>query len=205
MSNIGKALIILLIAFSLLSCSDNNHSTTSSNNNYQAEVVVRKMYVALATGDQDAYMDTILPANRRVLNPMNLVPALSVGGNVGVFGAEIDIGKLMKFSFKELNVRTVRSSSDYALVEARGIVRYPALGMEFNFCDQHDVRKENGHWYVDIYAPERQERVSRLLEKRQKEILSNPPTPSGDMNDPIGLIFSGIGQGMEQALDLCGE
>lgn len=205
MTTLGKALVIILITFSLLSCSDNNHSVASPHNNHQAEAAVRKMYVALATGDQDAYMDTILPANRRVLNPMNLVPALSVGGNIGVFGAGIDLGKLMKLSFRDLSVRAIRTSPNYALVEVRGIVRYPALGMEFNFCDQHDVRKENGHWYVDIYAHERQERVSRLLEKRQKEILSNPPTPSGDMNDPIGLIFSGIGQGMEQALDLCGE
>ena len=204
MSTFGKILIAIMVTFALLSCSDNGSSKPPADR-AAAEAAVRKMYVALSSGDQDAYMDTILPSNRHVLNPMNLVPALSIGGNIGVFGIGVDLGKLMQFSVRDLSVNTIKISSDYALVEARGIVRYPALGMEFNFCDQHDVRKENGHWYVDIYATERQERVSRLIEKRQKTILEGPPTPTENMEDTIGLVFSGIGQGMEQALNLCGK
>lgn len=168
-------------------------------------MVVTKMYQALTGGDSDAYLDTILPANRRVVNPINLLPALSIRpGLVGGVGINMDLGELMKVSVKEVNVKILEPGADYVLVQTRGKVRYPALGRELDFCDMHDVRHVDGQWYVDIYAPERQQRVDRILEKRQRQILEGSgQAASATGDDPLLSLFSGIGAGMEQVLNLC--
>lgn len=157
------------------------------------ERVVVEMYAALSAGDHDAYMDTLLPSNRQSPNLMGIMSAISLGlGPVG-----IDLGSLMQVSIRELNVRTVSISETYALVEARGLVRYPVLGLEYPFCDQHDVRLSNRNWYVDILASERQARVDRILEERLRSL------PDMDDSQFSGDLFSQLAGEMERFLNLC--
>lgn len=104
-------------------------------------------------------------------------------------------------SRKDLKVDLVSSRDDYALVQASGKVRYPIIAMELNFCDQHDVRRsQDGHWYVDIYASERAERLQRIQARLQQELAQTPGASDGF--DPFSLL-KGIGPMMEKILDLC--
>lgn len=156
------------------------------------ERVVRRMYTALSEGDMDAYMDTILPENRRQPNILGLLNVLSVG--IGPIG--VDLGELTDISIKDLKVTQLQATDGYALVQSEGNLRYPAFTMELQFCDQHDVRRaSDGNWYVDVYAPERTQRLERVLNVRQEEL-------SGMMNGGNDW-WSSLIPGIERALDLC--
>ncbi len=147
-----------------------------------AEKVVEDMYNALTRGDMNAYMDTILPENRRMPNPWGALGAMSVSaGPVG-----FDIGKLIQMAIRDLRVSTVRASGDYALVKAEGYLRLPALSIEVHFCDEHDVRRRDGHWYVDVFASERQAR----LQEYQRQLLADLQTmPSSSSGDPFSDLL----------------
>ena len=165
---------------------------------HPAQDVVRRMYDALSKGDRDAYMDAILPENRQQGGyPLGVLDAFSFG----IGPLNVDPSKLMSFTVKDLKVDLVSSRDDYALVQARGKVRYPIIAMELNFCDQHDVRRsQDGNWYVDIYASERTERLQRVQAKRQQELAQSPDGSGGA--DPFSLLKE-LGPMMEKALDLC--
>ncbi len=163
-----------------------------------AEKVVLKMYEAISEGDTNAYMDTILPTNRRQPNLLGLVNAISIGiGPVGV-----DLSKLTAVTISDLDVSIIRSNETYALVQATGKIRYPILMLEVEFCDQHDVRLySDGKWYVDVYAPERAERLEKILNIRQQELLEMANNSSSQAE--LNLLRGGFATGLETALDLC--
>lgn len=164
------------------------------------------MYAALSDGDMDAYMDTILPENRRQPNPMGLLNAVSLGFGAGGFNLGIDLSTLMDVSVQNLTLTTLQSRNDYALVQAKGSIRYSLLMMELNFCDQHDVRKRGSEWYVDVYAPERQARLERVLDKRQGELqamAASAPPETGVLETDLMNALGLLGPGMEVVLDLC--
>lgn len=184
----GAAFVCLLVILSACASARTN----------PAQGVVRRMYDALSKGDRDAYMDAILPENRqRGGYPLGLLDAFSFG----IGPLNLDPSKLMNFTVKNLKVDLISSRDDYALVQASGMVRYPIIAMELNFCDQHDVRRiQDGNWYVDIYASERAERLQRIQAKRQQE-LAQTPSGSGGL-DPFSMLKD-LGPMMEKALDLC--
>jgi len=164
---------------------------------HPAERQVKKMYAALSDGDTYAYMDTILPENRRQPNILGLLNAISIG--IGPVRA--DISKIASVNISDLRVSMLYSNETYALVQAEGNVRYSILMMEIPFCDQHDVRlHSDGNWYVDVYAPERFERLERILNIREQELMEMYDGSSGyNEYDIFGELFTG----MEQALNLC--
>lgn len=171
-----------------------------------ATKTVEKMYAALSDGDMDAYMDTILPENRRQPNPLGLLNAVSLGFGAGGFSLGFDLSALMNVSVQNLTLTTLQSQNDYALIQAKGSFRYSLLMMELNFCDQHDVRKRAGAWYVDVYAPERQTRLERVLAKRQQQLAAMAaaaPAETGVLETDLMNALGMLGPGMEVALDLC--
>lgn len=177
---------------------------TPTPNIGQIRMPVIQMYKAILQNDPDAYMDVILPANRRVLNPVNMLQALSLGYSAGGFGVSLDIGQLTKISFRDLDVEVVSVDGAYALVRATGNVRYPGLMLELPFCDMHDLRLESGKWYVDVYASERKERIARIVEKKQAALGSSQgviPTPSSELD--LTSLLMGFGPGLEEVLDMC--
>ena len=173
-------------------------SACASARTHPAQDVVRRMYDALSKDEPDAYMDAILPENRQQGGyPLGVLDAFSFG----IGPLNVDPSKLMSFTVKDLKVDLVSSRDDYALVQARGKVRFPIIAMELNFCDQHDVRRsQDGNWYVDIYASERTERLQRVQAKRQQELAQSPDGSGGA--DPFSLLKE-LGPMMEKALDLC--
>lgn len=162
------------------------------------ERVVQDMYDALSDGDHDAYMDTLLPSNRQSPNLIGILSAVSI--SVGPIG--LDLGALTQVSIKELEVKTLSKTDDYALVEARGLIRNPILGFEFPFCDQHDVRLSGGSWYVDMLALERQARLEIILQAREQE-LQELLEGSQSQQQLSGNPFAQFSDEMAKALDLC--
>lgn len=157
------------------------------------ERVVESMYEALGEADTDAYLDAILPENRKQPNMMGLLSAFSL--NIGPVG--LDLGKLTGFSVRDLEFEELVRENDYALVRVRGNMRYPILMMEVPFCDEHDVRLIDGAWYVDVYAPERAGRLERVLGIRQQELEQL----SSDAE--YQTLMGALGLSMEKTLDLC--
>ncbi len=162
-----------------------------------AEKAVEDMYNALAKGDMNAYMDTILPTNRSMPNPLGVLGAMSISaGPVG-----FDVGKLTAMSFRDLRTHVVRATNDYALVQAEGYLRMQALGMEVHFCDQHDVRQQGGKWYVDVFAQERRNRMLQYQQRLLSEIQNSPGSSSGD---PLAAALSGLNsQQLERYSNFC--
>lgn len=184
--------LFILVAVVIAGC-DSRHP---------AEKVVDRMYKALSKGDMSGYMDTILPQNRQQLNPFGLLSAMSF--SVGPVG--FDVSKLMAVSIRDLKLKTLSLKDNYALIQAEGYVRYPVFMMEVRFCDQHDVRLQDGEWYVDVYAPERAERLERILGIRQQELEAmarNAPPASGQPEDELLTALGMLGPSMEKALNLC--
>lgn len=176
-------LVLAVTAIFLAGCNTNS-----------PEGVVKRMYEAISKGDTDKYMDTILPENRRQPNPFGLINAISIG----IDPISLDLSKITAVSVRDLKLSIIATSDDYALVQAKGKIRYPILTMELDFCDQHDVRNVDGTWYVDVYAPERATRLEEILGLRQQELADM----ANDLYYQSGL-FGGLVQGMESALDLC--
>jgi len=171
-------------------------------NKHPAEKVVEEMYRAFSRGDMDGYMDTILPQNRRQPNPFGLLNAMSF--SIGPVG--FDVSKIMAVSIRDLKLKMLKVKDDYALVQAEGYVRYPIIMMEVRFCDQHDVRLQDGRWYVDVYAPERAQRLEKVLGIRQQELANmalNVHRATGRPGDELSTAVSIFGSMMEKTLDLC--
>jgi hypothetical protein len=164
---------------------------------HPAEKVVADMYDALVRSDMNAYMDAILPENRRVPNPWGALGALRVtAGPVG-----LDIGKLTQLALRDLRTSMVNASGDYALVKAEGYLRLPALSLEVRFCDEHDVRLRDGRWYVDVFAPERTARVQRYQQQLLADLQNAPTSSSGDVfTDMLGALS---GPQLERAANFC--
>ena len=104
---------------------------------------------------------------------------------------------------RDVKVSLVREYSDsYVIVQAEGYLRYPILMLEFKFCDQHDVRRySDGNWYVDLYAPERVERLEGILQGYQAELLDPSREPSYSNESLYAAIFEGIEKGLDFCLD----
>ena len=160
--------------------------------------LVRKMYDSLSKGDTNGYMDTILPENRTNQNPLGLFNALSLSLSYGPVG--VNISDLTSFSISDLKVKTLSSTNDNAVVQAEGNLRYPLLTIEMYFCDTHDLRKVNGQWYVDVYAPEKQARVEQLLAAKQGAIMNSF---AGVSEDDLAGMISAYMNTIQQAADLC--
>lgn len=155
--------------------------------------VVRKMYDSYSNGDMNAYIDTQLPENLTQPNYSGAITALSL--SVGPVG--LDFSKLLKVTIGNLTLKIVSSTDDYALVQAQGSIRLVAFLVQYKFCDQHDVRKVDGNWYIDANAPERTVRIQRIM---------NSGRFSGmDINNPSSVqsYYQQYAQNMEQMLNLC--
>ena len=113
------------------------------------EATVEEMYAAISAGDMDRYMDAIHPDNRKRPDPFGLLSAVSVGFGAGGFSLGADLSKLFQITVQDLELHTQQENGTYALVTARGKLRMPILMMEMDFCEQHDLRREGGRWYVD--------------------------------------------------------
>lgn len=198
MKNCFYFLTALLLAMLSIGC-DDLPAPSPTPDRHPAEPVVENMYAALAANDMDAFMDTMLPANRRQPNPFMLIRGLVIGyGPVG-----IDLAQLTDISIPEVEVRVIQAGDGYALVQAEGYVRYPSLLLELPFCDQHDARLEDGQWYVDVYAPEREARLSRLMEQRA-QALQNQDWAVEEPEDLAGVLQI-LGEGMGMALNTCDD
>jgi hypothetical protein len=160
--------------------------------------LVRKMYNSLAKGDANGYLDTILPQDRTMPNPLGLLSAIHLSFSYGPFG--LDLSQLTKFSINDLKVKIIYSTDDYAIVQAEGGLRYPLLITEIQFCDTHDLRKVNGRWYVDVLAPEKQARVENILAQKQG-VIQNELSGASDQ-ELFGMISSYM-NAMQQIVDLC--
>lgn len=131
--------------------------------------VVDRMYAALANGDNDAHLDTLLPSNRRQfgINFMGLLSAFSISaGDVG-----LDLSTLTHFSFRDMRYSVDQSGPDHAVVRAEGKIRMSILVSELSFCQQLDTRLENGQWCVDALAPETQARTQRVIARNQQRLM----------------------------------
>ena len=194
-NNTFFAFLFLVVAFLVIGCS----GQPLIPGRHPAEETVETMYATLSAGDNEAYIDTILPENRRRPNPLGLLEGLSLVAGP----AMLDIGPLVDFTFTDVQATLVREEDGYALVQAEGYVRFPALTWELPFCDQHDVRQQGGAWYVDVYAPERLARLERIGQFRL-ELLDNPDLWS-DLGSGDGLagLLNGLDLAMEMALNLC--
>lgn len=169
------------------------------------DVVVR-MYESLEIGDTNAYMDTLLPENRRQPNPFGLLNALSASAGFGGLNLGVDISKLIQVSFSDLEVTVLAKKGDYALTQAMGKIRYPILMMETPFCEQLDLRRVDGKWYVDLLALERQQRMARILQRQQAQLEQlglAAPAETGDIGADLQNMFGMFGSSMEYALNLC--
>ncbi len=187
---VSRRVALMLLVLLLNACA----SATA----HPAQAVVKRMYDALSAGNSDAYMDTILPENRQ---QGSLAPGFLSAFSFGLGPINIAPSKLTSFSVKNLKVDLLSSTKDYALVRARGKVRYPIMAMELNFCDEHDVRlAADGKWYVDIYAPERAARMQRIQARLLQELAQTPG--AGGEEDLLGMLKD-IGPTMEKALNLC--
>lgn len=175
--------------------------------NRSPETVVKAMYESLSESDMDGYMDTLHPSNRRVPNPVGLLSSLSmgIGAQVGFFGINFDLSGLFKFSFRNLNLQIIRQQGDYALVEARGSYRIPMLMMEMIFCEQHDVVRDGGKWYIDMMHPNREQRFERIIAMQQAQLeqqqqnLPHFNTPE----EELAYLFQEFPNIMESSLNLC--
>jgi len=185
MRHVLKAVLTAVVLVCLLnSCSLFEDARTA---------VVHKMYDAVASGDMNAYMDTQTPDSFTQPSMYGALSALSL--SVGPVG--LDFSKLMKVGIGNLKLTIVSSTDDYAVVQAEGQIRIVAFLVQYNFCDQHDVRKINGKWYVDPNAPERTARIQRIMNSGRFNGLN--------MNDPSDFqsYWQQYSQMMNNVLNLC--
>lgn len=188
MRSIGTAvfLVLLMSLAAMASCS-------ALDRRHPAVKVVEAMYAATSEGDMNAYMDAMLPENRRQPNPFGLLTALEF--NIGPVGLDMEPGS---FTFSDVTYSVLHSTDEYALVQAEGMARVTLLLWELPFCDQHDVRLVGERWYVDAYAPEREERLRQVMAERQ-ESLQDGGLPGRDIND----LFGGLTEVAKIVLNLC--
>ncbi len=184
--------IFVFVAFAwvLAACGGND-------TRHPAERVVANYYVALNDGDSDALMDAVEPADRNVMTTglMSLLDALSL--SIGPLG--LDLGQLTDVSIRDLRLDVESEAADYALVQAAGVVRYPAVGTEVPFCFMHDVRRSSDAWYIDLDGPENVERLARILPARQAE-LEALAAASGDS---LAAAFDMMNASMAIAMNQC--
>lgn len=190
-------LLLLILAATLTGCGGG-----------KPEKVVEQMYQALQEGDSDAYMDTLLPENRSMPDLDGVLGTLlgSVGMSAGPVG--VNLGGLLRPTFKNLEIRTVSKDGDHAVVEARGAMRM--MMMEFPFCETHDLTREGGRWYIDKFHPARSMRLERLATRNRERLLAQEGTASSDVDsldamtlDDIAGLFSTFGNDAEIMLDMC--
>ncbi len=130
------------------------------------DVVVRQMYVALSEGDTNAYMDNILPDNRKQPGLLGLLSVLiEVLKSLG-----IDLSPITEVMYNDVKTTLLFQKDNKALVRAEGGLRFLTWQVELHFCDEHDMRLVDGQWYVDTNSPERVERIQRILVLRLKEL-----------------------------------
>ena len=182
--------VFISFAWVLAACAGND-------TRHPAERVVANYYVALNDGDSDALMDAVEPADRNVMTTglMGLLDALSV--SIGPLG--IDLGQLTDVRIRDLRLDVTSEATDYALVRAAGVVRYPALGTEVPFCFLHDVRREGDAWYIDLDGPENAQRLERILPARQAEL----EVLASSSDDSLAAAFDVINQSMAIAMNQC--
>lgn len=170
---------------------------------------IERMYDAISERNLDDYMSALRPANRRQPNIVGLLAAISVVG-VEYGPVTVEFDSLLQTPIHDVQTRIVYQTSDYALVQARGNIRMPILLMEVPFCEEHDVVRENGEWYVDIYHPNRNQRTEQLLARLENNLASHLTSnsqsnqgSSGDLFTELNSMLGAFGQGMELGLDQC--
>lgn len=164
-----------------------------------AEAQVRAMYDAIAANDGDALMDCMLPANRRQPSPMGLLTLFDFSGEGSTFPWWVrSASGLLEVMPRDLEFTVIEQSSDYMLIEARGKLRQTALRFEVDYCDRHDLRRDGEKWYVDIYAPDHQKRVTAALERH----LGNLATGATGVDKVIAYLMA-LFKGDETALNFC--
>lgn len=174
---------------------------SSASRRHPAEMVVARYYIGVAAQNTDAVMDAVEPddRNKTGMGLLNVIDALSL--DIGFLG--IDLGALTEFSINGLDVELLSRTDDYAAVKASGNYRYLTLGLEYPFCDIHDVwRHSDGRWYIDLDGPERKARLERVLAQREVELAATLEAGGAAEYD----LFSGMDMAMDQIghmLDWC--
>lgn len=167
------------------------------------ERVVERMFTALEEGDHDAYLDTLLPANR-VRPDLDGVIAVLLGGvGIGAGPVSVDVGGLLAPSFADMEYRTVAGDRGHVVVQARGNMR--VLMMEYPFCESFDVVRSSGNWYIDKFHQDRQARIERLIVRNEARLTQQGMQfpESGDPLTDLGNLFNAFGAGATVALDMC--
>lgn len=171
------------------------------------EAVVARMYNAINEGDSDAYLDTLLPSTRKRPDLGGIILSLAAGMSLSAGPVGFDIGGMLVPKTGDMQFRVMSQDGDYAVVEARGLVRM--MMMEFKFCDTHDVIRVGGRWYVDATHPARVQRVSRYSDRNAKTLqaqgysIQNPEDPLADPLAWLDQLFMLYGTAMEIVTDLC--
>ena len=177
----------------------------------EAQKTVDRLYRSMQTGDSNAHLDTILPENRLMPNPMSafgIFGAIFANLGLGDFGLGLNLGSLMEsvsqFTIQNLKLTVLQEREEYVLVEARGEIRFSVLSIEVPFCDQHDVRKQDGKWYVDLYAPEREARLQKLAATKGEVLVDGLVWPlTGILSGDMTAVFEKFGDELQTLVNFC--
>lgn len=165
--------------------------------------VVEKMYKALQAQDQNSYLDTLLPANRKYPDLDGVLATLLGGTSVKFGGLGLDFDSLLTPSWSDIQYTTLMNDGEHAVVEARGFAR--SMMMEMPFCDMHDLTKYQGAWFVDKFHPDREVRLRRYIERNKQKLLEQNPNIDPNLDPMKDLVnaFATLGSSMEIMLNLC--
>jgi hypothetical protein len=165
---------------------------------YDAEQVVLKMYDALTNDDRFAYLDTIPLRSRQAIKLENVIRGVIVSAHFEAYGLVVPFKELLWVSYRDVRVVSIWISDGYVITKAEGLVSMPKLGSEYKMCDIWDVRREDGRWFVDIDAKEREQRLMAVVAKRRQDDpnLANLPTAVGD-------FIAHWGKGLDKLLSMC--
>lgn len=166
-----------------------------------AEAQVRAMYEAMNENNTDAFMDSILPSSRSrfSLDALRMLGEESIEEGSATWQV-VAAGKLLNLTRRIDEFGAVPQADGSMLVKASGKLRYSAMGLEVDFCDLHEVRSEDGQWYVDFYAPEHEARVAAALARDLKG-WDTGIVALDKVRVFAGSVFSGNGHG----LNFCGD
>jgi hypothetical protein len=158
------------------------------------------MYTALNNNDPPAYLSTISPNSRSVIKVENVLRSIIVSSNLNAYGlVEIDLGGLFSVLYVDMVYWGEYQYDGYVIVRASGSVNILNSTSSYSVCDMWDVRRyAPNQWFVDVEAPERKQRIERIVKAR---IEANPWLAGlpGMVSVPVGQWS----QGIEGALQMC--
>jgi len=139
------------------------------------ELVVRTKYDALSQKNLDAYVSTVLPAQRTQIAAMNVMAGVLTSAFIAVDPLDMNMGGWMdslagaSFEYQDMRYEVIEQTSNYALVKAKGTLSIGSLA-NFSYCMYQDVRNIDGTWYNDELAPQKQQRLQVIMESRMQEL-----------------------------------